>query len=216
MNSQLSHQHLFLRIIILCCGLILMAFGVSFSIKANLGTSPISSVPYVTSVIFHVSVGTTTIITNCLFVVLQIVILRKKYQWFQLLQIPAAILFGVMIDFGSFMIQNITYSTYLQQCILCIIGIVFIALGVSLEVIAALITTAGEGIVLAICQISTFQFGNLKVIFDVTLVCLSIIISFLFLGRLDGVREGTIAAAICVGLLSKLFLKLLNRLKERF
>lgn len=57
-----------------------MAFGVVFSIKAALGTSPISSVPYVTSTISGLSVGTTTIIMNFMFVLIQIAILRKKYD----------------------------------------------------------------------------------------------------------------------------------------
>lgn len=68
---------------------------------------------------------------------------------------------------------------------------------------AHLVTTAGEGIVLAICQKVPIRFGNMKVIFDATLVCIAVILSFLFLGHLDGVREGTIAAALFVGLITK-------------
>ena len=77
------------------------------------------------------------------------------------------------------------------------------ALGVSVEVTARLITTAGEGIVLAICQVAPVKFGNMKMTFDLTLVALSIILSFTFLGHLDGVREGTVAAAVLVGQLTK-------------
>ena len=86
------------RLLFLCLGLITMAFGVAFSIKAGLGTSPISSVPYVTSEISGLSVGTTTIIMNFIFVLIQIAILRRQYDWFQVLQFPAAILFGFTID----------------------------------------------------------------------------------------------------------------------
>ena len=82
------------RLVFLCAGLIIMAFGVAFSIKAALGTSPISSVPYVTARISGMSVGTTTIIMNFIFVMIQIGILRKQYQWFHLLQFPAAVLVG--------------------------------------------------------------------------------------------------------------------------
>ena len=96
-SRQKKINHPVKRIFLLCLGLTVMAFGVALSIKAALGTSPISSVPYVTSVISGLSVGTTTIIMNFLFVLLQIAILRKQYDWFQLLQFPAAILFGTMI-----------------------------------------------------------------------------------------------------------------------
>lgn len=214
--SQTKHSvnHPFKRLLFLCLGLIIMAFGVAFSIQAALGTSPISSVPYVTSAISGLSVGTTTIIMNFIFILIQIAILRREYDWFQLLQLPAAILFGVMIDVAKICIQGITASNYFEQWILCAVGIFLIAFGVSVEVMAHLLTTAGEGIVLAICQKVPIRFGNMKVIFDATLVCIAVILSFLFLGHLDGVREGTIAAALFVGLITKQTNKLTNLIER--
>lgn len=91
-------EHIPLRLLMLLVGFGVMAFGVAFSIKGALGTSPISSVPYVTGYISGLSVGTTTIIMNGIFVLLQIAILRRRYQWVQLLQFPAAIVFGLFID----------------------------------------------------------------------------------------------------------------------
>lgn len=204
-------DHPIKRLVLLCVGLSIMAFGVAFSIKAQLGTSPISSVPYVTSAISGLSVGTTTIIMNFMFVAIQIAILRKKYDWFQLLQLPAAIVFGVMIDVAEYIISPITLSNYFQQWLICAAGIILVALGVSVEVAAKFVTTAGEGVVLAICQVAPIKFGNMKVVFDVTLVCISVVLSFVFLGKLDGVREGTAAAAVFVGLLTKVFNKLIKK-----
>lgn len=215
-DTKIPLKHIPARCLCLAVGLAVMAFGVAFSIAGALGTSPISSVPYVTSCISGLSVGTTTIIMNCIFVLIQIVILRRRYQWFQLLQIPAAILFGLMIDVGEWVLRGISWSNYLQQWVLCAIGITLVALGVSIEVMAKLITTAGEGIVLAICQVTPLKFGNVKVAFDVTLVCISIVTGLLCLGRLEGVREGTVAAAICVGLLTKQFKKPVGKFEEKF
>ena len=204
------------RTVFLCLGLITMAFGVAFSIKGALGTSPISSVPYVTAEISGLSVGTTTIIMNFIFVLIQIAILRKQYDWFQLLQFPAAILFGVMIDAAGAALQGIAASHYWQQWLLCAVGIFLVALGVSLEVTANLVTTAGEGIVLAVCKVAPVRFSNMKIVFDVTLVCISIVLSLVFLGHLDGVREGTVAAAIFVGLITKQTNKLVRRAAAAF
>lgn len=196
-------NHIFKRFILLCSGLIIMAIGVAFSIKAGLGTSPISSVPYVTAKISGLSVGITTIIMNALFIIIQICILNKEYDWFQLLQFPAAILFGSTIDIAVLFIDFISISSYWQQWILCILGIIFLALGICFEIQANLVTTAGEGVVLAICKVFPIKFGNMKVIFDITLVTLSVLLSIIFLGEPTGVREGTIAAAILVGLITK-------------
>ena len=203
------------RLALLCAGLVIMAFGVAFSIKAALGTSPISSVPYVTARISGLSVGTTTtIIMNFLFVLIQIAILRRQYEWFQLLQFPAAVLFGVMIDVAEAVLAPLPAGNYAQQWLLCAAGIFFIALGVSVEVMANLVTTAGEGIVLAICKVVPVKFGNMKMAFDITLVCISIVLSLLFLGQLDGVREGTVAAALLVGQITKRFQPLMKTLER--
>ncbi len=205
-----------LRCVILCAGLAFMALGVAFSIKADLGVSPISSVPYITGYISGLSTGTTTFIMNVLFVLIQILILRKKYDKFQLLQIPASLIFGALIDVFEFIIRNLGYSNYFEQWIYCVLGIIFLAFGVSLEVAAGLITNAGEGIVLAICRVAPVKFGNMKVAFDVTLMCITIAISFISLRRLEGVREGTIAAAVFVGLITKLFAKILKPFVKKY
>ena len=209
---KIETDHLPGRCLLLCAGLVIMAFGVAFSIKGDLGTSPISSVPYVTGLISGLSVGTTTIIMNGLFVLLQILILRRRYNWFQLLQFPAAVLFGSMIDVGGMVLTGVSYGNYLQQWLLCAAGIFLVVLGVSLEVKANLITTAGEDVILAICQVRPVRFGTMKVAFDVTLVCLAVIFGLVFLGRVAGVREGTVAAALCVGLLTKAFGRWVERL----
>lgn len=65
------HTSLLKRYLILLAGLAIMAFGVAFSIKASLGTSPISSVPYVISLFTPLTVGTATILMHCVFIVIQ-------------------------------------------------------------------------------------------------------------------------------------------------
>ena len=79
------------RWLLLCVGLLVMAFGVAFSIKGGLGTSPISSLPYVISRITPLTVGTATIAMHVALILLQILLLRRRYQLIQLLQLPVAL-----------------------------------------------------------------------------------------------------------------------------
>ena len=202
------------RYLLLLIGLSIMAFGVAFSIKASLGTSPISSVPYVISLFTPLTVGTATISMHCVFILLQILILRKNYHPIQLMQLPVAFFFGYLTDFGVWAVQGITCNTYWQQWIVCLIGILLVAVGVSFEVKAGVVVLAGEGVVLAICKVlPKVKFGYMKVGFDVTLVAIACILSIVFTGRLQGVREGTVAAALLVGLIAKQLGKLLARWK---
>lgn len=203
--------HFARRCVILCFGLEVMALGVAFSIQAALGTSPISSLPYVINLFTPLTVGTATIAMHCVLILLQILILRKKYHPFQLLQLPVAFLFGYLTDFNIMLVEHIPYHNYAQQWLLCLIGIVVIAFGVSLEVLSGVVTLAGEGFCLAVCQVSLIKFGNMKIIFDVTLVLTACVLSILFLHSLQGVREGTVAAAICVGMIAKQMLKPLKK-----
>lgn len=203
------------RYLSLLIGLFIMAFGVGFSIVGNLGTSPISSVPYSISLVLPVTVGTATIIMHCVFIFLQIIILRKKYDPIQLLQLPVALAFGVMTDFAVWCLEGVGYSSYFTQWLLCIIGIILVAVGVSIEVLANVVTLAGEGLVLAICKVTPFKFGNVKVAFNVTLVLTAILIGLISRGQILGVREGTVAAAVFVGLLSKQIIKLIKKIMKK-
>ena len=207
------HITILKRYLLLLVGLSIMAFGVAFSIKASLGTSPISSVPYVLSLFTPLTVGTATIIMHCFFILMQILILRKNYHFIQLMQLPIAFFFGYLTDFGVWAVRGISYHAYWQQWILCLIGILLVAVGVSLEVKAGVVVLAGEGVVLAICQVLPVKFGYMKVGFDVTLVAIACVLSLVFAHQLQGVREGTVAAAIMVGLIAKQLGKVLNRWK---
>ena len=199
------------RYLLLFAGLMIMAFGVAFSIKANLGTSPISSVPYAVSQFTSLTVGTATIIMHCVFILLQILILRRNYHPIQLMQLPVAFIFGYLTDFGVWAVQNLSYNTYWEQWILCLIGIFLVAAGVSLEVKGGVVVLAGEGVVLAICKVLPIKFGYMKVGFDVTLVVLACVLSVGFTGHLQGVREGTAAAALMVGLIARQLGKILSQ-----
>mgnify|MGYP005762908963 CR=1 FL=1 len=212
--SKLNKLHVYIlkRYLLLLVGLSIMAFGVAFSIKASLGTSPISSVPYVVSLFTPFTVGTATIVMHCVFILLQILILRKNYHPIQLMQLPVAFFFGYLTDFGVWAVQGISCHTYWQQWIVCLIGIFLVAVGVSFEVKAGVVVLAGEGVVLAICKVlPSIKFGYMKVGFDVTLVVIACVLSVVFTGHLQGVREGTVAAALLVGLIAKQLGKLLAR-----
>lgn len=192
------------RYIFLVVGLAIMSFGVAFSINAELGTSPVSSIPYVTSEISGLSVGTTTIIVNTIMVLLQIVVLRRRFKLIRLLQIPVCVVFGLLIDVAGLCIEAVVPDNYFMQWLLCVCGIVLVAVGVAFEMSAGVLTLAGEGLVQALCTVlPKVKFGYMKVMVDVSFVVIAVVLSFIFLHELQGVREGTVAAAIFVGLIAK-------------
>ena len=196
-------MEIFKRYLLLCVGLMIVSFGVAFSILADLGTSPISCPPYVASMVCPLTVGEATIVMHCIFILIQMALLRKNYEWIQLMQLPVAFAFGYMTDFACWCISGLSCPNYLMQVVWCVVGIILTGIGVSFEVVAGVVTLVGEGLVLAICKAFKTRFDITKVIVDVSLVALACVGSLVLLGGVFGVREGTLAAALLVGVIAQ-------------
>ena len=210
------YMEIFKRYVMLCVGLLIVAFGVAFSILADLGTSPISCPPYVASMLCPLTVGEATIVMHCIFILIQMALLRKNYEWVQLMQLPVAFVFGYMTDFACWCIADVPCPNYLMQVVWCLVGIVLVGIGVAFEVVAGVVTLAGEGLVLAICKAFKTRFDITKVAVDVSLVALACVASLLWLDGIHGVREGTLAAALLVGVIAQWCNKPVEKLAKAF
>lgn len=216
MYGKSAGAHIVRRIIVMVAGLWIMAMGVSFSIIAGLGTSPISSLPYTLSLLTPLTVGSATILVNALMVLLQVIILRRRFHPVQLLQVVVSSVFGILIDFVSSFIGILAPSGYVSSWLYCLLGIVLVGTGVSLEVLSSTVPLAAEGLSLAISQVSGRRFGTIKVSVDLSLVVLSLALSVPLLHSLGGVREGTLAAALLVGTVARILNRALRPVRERF
>lgn len=201
----MKKNNILFKIIIFSVGLFIMAFGVALSVKANLGVSPISCIPYVYCFKLPLTLGTLTIFFNLILILIQIGILRKKYHLLQLLQLPVVFAFGVFIDLALHLVSGLNISNYFWQTFWCLMSCVVIAFGVFLEIKAKLTYLPGEGLAMAIADTFNKEFGKAKIGVDSSMVLLGLISSFVFLQQLQGIREGTIVAAISVGFIAKFF-----------
>lgn len=195
------------RYVLFIISLFFAALGVAFTKRGELGVSPISSVANVMSYKFpSLSLGTWLIIWNCLLLVGQIFILRKKFQLIQLLQVPLSFLFGWFTDFGMWIVSFISVNSYPVRIVMVIVGIVILGFGVSLSVIANVIMNSGEAFVKAVSDTINKEFGNVKIAFDVFCVTSSLVLSLAFFDfTIVGAREGTIISALLTGVVVKLF-----------
>ena len=193
------------RYIVFLIGLFINSLGVSLITKADLGTSPISSIPYVLSLNFPFTLGQFTIAFSLLLILIQLVILRRNFKAEHLLQIPISILFGYFIDLTMVMLFFVDPQTYLSSVVYLLIGCVILGFGVYTEVLADVAMLPGESFVRAVSSTWKTEFGSTKVAFDVSLAVIAAVLSLLFAHRLDGVREGTIIAALLVGFIARLF-----------
>lgn len=203
------------RYIIFLLGLYINSLGISFITKASLGTSPISSCPYVLSLGFGPTLGQFTIAFNLLLVFLQILILGKRFKKSGLLQIPVTVVFGCFIDWSMALLFWVEPEIYLMRILYMAIGCLILGFGVYLEVAADVIMLPGESFVKAVTIRFHTDFGFTKVCFDASMAGTAAVLSLILFHQLRGIREGTIIAALAVGLIAKIFGKALNPLKER-
>ena len=124
------------RYIIFIIGLYINSFGVSLITKATLGTSPISSIPYVLSLNFPFTLGQFTIFFSIFLIVLQLIILGKNFKLEHALQIPVSIAFGYFIDFSMFLLSDLVPGNYIWKMIYLLIGCLILGFGVYTEVLA--------------------------------------------------------------------------------
>lgn len=208
----MSKNEIIKRYILFIISLFFSAIGVALTKHGELGVSPISSTANVMSCKFtSISLGMWLIIWNCFLVLGQILILKKKFQLIQLLQIPLSILFGYFTNFGMWLVSFIPVNTYPMKFVMLILGIVMLSFGVSLSVIANVIMNSGEAFVKAISDTTNKNFGNVKIAFDVSCVILAIVLSMIFFNfSIVGTREGTIISAFCTGIVVKFFNKKLR------
>lgn len=191
-------QH-FLRYSFFILGVFINSFGISFITKATLGTSPISSVPYVLSLKFAPSFGTISFFINVLFIIGQIVLLKKEFQPIQLLQILVNVIFSIFIDFSMMLLDSFHPDTILLKLCALVLGCAILGFGISIEVAANVVFVPGEGIVNVIASKLPYKFGNVKICFDATLVSVALILSLIFFHGINGLGIGTIISAFLVG-----------------
>ena len=176
-------------------GVILSATGIAFITRAGLGTSPVSGLPFVLSLITSISMGTYTFIFNMTFLMLE-AILRRKFTIQQALQIPVTFFFGFCIDTAMGFIPTRFGGPWGPSFVYLVIGCIIMALGISFEVIADVIMLPAEALVRELSKKTGIRFGNVKVAFDSTLTILAMVVALIAFHKLNGVREGTLINAL--------------------
>lgn len=213
-TMKMTKSQMLKRYILLVIGLFFSAIGVAVTKHGDLGVSPISSVANVVAERFRFfSLGNWLIIWNCILILGQIILLRKKFKPVQLLQIPLSFLFGWFTDFGLWCVSFIPVNIYPIRLLMVMIGTVILGFGITLCVIANVVMNSGEAFVKAVSDTIYKNFGNVKIAFDIACVIMAVFLSLIFFNlKIVGIREGTVIAALCTGLVVKFLSKLLLKM----
>ena len=197
-------------------GLFIMTLGIGISVKSNMGVSPVSSIPYTMTCVWGIEMGKATIIFHVILVVLQILILRKNFRIKNLLQVPVGIMFGYFTTFSNYMMSFLPDPhNILIQLGMVLISTALVAVGLFFYVPADIIPLAGEGVMLAVADVTKKQFSTIKLLFDISMVAISLITCLLLIHSLGSVGAGTVIAAVLVGVELKIITRFFGETRDR-
>lgn len=186
--------------------------------RSQLGTSPVSSFPFVLSINTHLSMGVYIMLLNISFIILQMVMLgweeSKRRCVNLLLQLPVSVVFGLFIDFTMWLVGLYAVDLYSLKVLTLVLGCGVLAFGIALEVIADVTMISAEYLTQVASEKFKIEFGIVKLGLDLSFVVVSVVVSLLFSGAVEGIREGTVVAALITGPFVRLVMPRLGALKE--
>jgi len=227
-------------LLIYLVGLSVIAVGINLSKLSGLGISPVSSIPGVLAKRFpSASLGSMVIVVYCVLVLAQLVVLKKDFKVKNILGVPVAIIFGLMVDFVGISHFKLTLAGidigikaefdglmmaipapehYAMKLVYLFASILVIGIGVFIYLMPSLVPMPAEGLAAAIASVKNKKFGNCKTLVDVCMIATALVLQIALLGGISSfrsgtavVREGTVLSAICVGQV----VKFLNKIKSK-
>ncbi len=220
MNKAKFYDYL-KRYIMLAIGLSMIALAVSIITRTDFGSSPVQSLAFVFSKKFsaYVTFGTCSFLWNCILIVIQIIILKKDYKIFQLLQIPLSFFFGTMVDLTGLLAEPFFYNGlglpfrigYLA------LGLVILSIGIYITVKADVLMNSPEATTLAVSKKLNLSYGKCKMICDGITVLGAITFSLIFFGRyrFDIIGIATICTVVIPSFLIDLIAKIDKKLSKK-
>lgn len=198
-------------------GLFIASMGVALSAKAGLGTSPVASVPYSVSLSNHsLTFGWWLNMWSVLQIAVQIALLRKKCKPVEIIiQTILAFVYGYLTDFSCKLISGLQANSYIMQFAFMILSCFVLGFGIWIQFKGGVAMLPGEAMNRAISEVTGRKYENIKIFFDVLYIVVAAVICFIFIGKLEGVREGSIIAAVLIGNIIKLYNRLFDRLTRK-
>ena len=195
-------------------GLFIAALGVAFSTKAGLGTSPVASVPYSVSLMSPLlSFGGWLNLWSVIQITIQVILLRRNCKPVKIaIQTVLAFAYGYMTNFSVSLISGLVVDSYVKQFACMIFSCFILGFGIWLQFKGGVAMLPGEAMNRAISFVTGKKYENIKILFDVLYIAVSVILGLVFLGGFKGVREGSIIAAVLIGNIIKLYNGIWNHL----
>ena len=188
------------RLCLYIVGLFLLSLGVSFSIQANLGVSPVSSLAYAFSLTSGMSVGFMTVVANILFITLQVIFSKRFNLRESIVQFIVTVLFGFFMDANLFVLRLLlTPETFIMRWAFLIVSLFVVAIGLVGYFSAKFPLMPYDELTHVISERFNMKFSKAKVSSDLINVGVAGLVCIIFIQSLGSIGVGTLVAAYFIG-----------------
>lgn len=201
-------QHLLLLV-----SLCIMTLGVAVCVRSRLGSSVISTLPYVFETagveglgVPSLTIGQYTYLMNAILVLGQIAVLRRRFEPVQLFQLLVGFVFGSLIDANMLLTSWLIPVVMWQKVLAQMAGCTVLGIGIALEVRCGSVTMPGEGFPVAVSRVTGMEFPKVKIMVDISMVVMAVIFCYVFFGAWQWyiVGIGTLFAMVYVGMVVRM------------
>lgn len=210
MDTKTAEKKTFRGELALAIAVLINSFSVVLMLHSGAGISAISSLPFAFSEVFPVlTLGTWTYLFQGI-LVLSLMVLRRRFVPPYLCSFVVGFVFGELLDVHKAWIGLLPTGLPLQ-ILYFVVSYLLIGLGIALSNRCGLPIIPTDLFPRELAQITHISYAKIKIAFDVICLATTALLTFGFLGHIDGLGIGTILAALTTGKTVALFGDLLDR-----
>lgn len=196
-----------IRLTFYLIGLLILSFGVTLTIKSDLGAGPWDALNVGLSSTFGLTVGSWVIIVGLILITVNAFLLQNKPDIFAVFTI---VIVGGLIDFWLiYVLHQFEPTTFIIKLIVLILGLLFLSLGIAIYLQAKYPLIPIDRFMLAIQHRLKVNLMVAKTIGELT----ALILALVFGGPIG---VGTIIIALSVGPFVQFFFPRVETLKEKW
>jgi uncharacterized membrane protein YczE len=196
----------------LLIAIVILSVGIVFVIKADLGMTVVQAPVYVLSLaIPEISIGIwNSIVQGSLFVLMILIV--KQFKISYLLSFLSGIIYGLTLDFFTFLMSGLTPSGIFMRIVFFAIGFLITAVAVAIFFTCQAPLMPYDIFLREVAGVKKMSIPKFKWIFDISCVIVALILSFSISGRLLGIGWGTLVFAFVMSPFMAQIMKLINKI----
>ena len=188
-----------LTFLFISINIVITGIGASLGIKAAVGVGAWDALSQSVSTVIGMKIGTFSMLLNISCVVVQLLMLGKKFKPISILQVFVAILLGNVVNFMLYDVYaNLVIHSYFLNLAIYVVSVLIIVVGVANIMAMNFISFPLEGACLVVSDRYNLNFGKVRQWVDIIAIIIALVVAFVFKDNYT-VGVGTVIGMVMFG-----------------